>query len=126
MPVILAINAGSSSLKVSVYEFQSPDPPRLAEAQIDGLTAPPTTLKYVRGDVSIKGQEIAGVEDQAGAFRQILDRLLQDDGLAEVKDQSSIKWACHRVVHGGDFPEAQVINKETMHKLEELSDLAPL
>ncbi|KAF2100930.1 acetate kinase [Rhizodiscina lignyota] len=124
--IILSINAGSSSLKVSVYKSTSPNPIQLAEAQIDGLTAPPAKLKYNRGDVRIKGEDVTDVHDQGSAFKDLLDRFLNDDGLPEVKDKESIKFASHRVVHGGDFSEAQIINKDTYGKLEELSDLAPL
>lgn len=127
--IVLSVNAGSSSLKVSVYKSTGSageDPEQLAEAQIDGLTSPPAKLKYTRGDRKIKGQEVSGVKDQASAFQYILDQLLADDGLPDIKDKTSIHWACHRVVHGGDYSEPQVINKETFQKLEDLSDLAPL
>lgn len=124
--IILSINAGSSSLKVSVYKSNSPEPVQLAEAQIDGLTAPPAKIKYSRGDVKIKGEEVSGVNDQGTAFRQILDHLLSDDGLPEVQDKESIKFACHRVVHGGDFSDSQLISRDIFKILERLSDLAPL
>lgn len=129
--VILSINAGSSSLKVSVFKdtrssSSEKDLTQLAEVQVDGLTSPPAKLKYTRGDKKIKDQEISGVKDQSSAFQYILDQVLNDEGLPEVKDKGSIHWACHRVVHGGDYSEPQIINKETFHKLEELSDLAPL
>jgi acetate kinase len=127
--VILAINAGSSSVKISVYKTptdKSQVPKQLAEAVVEGLTAPPAKLKYVRGDEKIKGKELEGVESQEDAFRYILDHLTNDKGLTELKDKDDIRFTCHRVVHGGDYPKSQVINKETYHHIEELSDLAPL
>ncbi|KAF2106913.1 Acetokinase family-domain-containing protein [Lophiotrema nucula] len=129
--IILSINAGSSSVKISVYKspnHATPDstPIQLAEASIEGLTAPPATLKYSRGDKSIKGEEIQDIKSQEDAFRYILDHLTKDDGLPELARHEDIHFACHRVVHGGDYPHSQVIDKETFHHIEELSDLAPL
>ncbi|MCJ1473044.1 hypothetical protein MMC13_001693 [Lambiella insularis] len=127
--IILAINAGSSSVKVSVYKsIDSGQPPsQLAEIQISGLTAPPATLDYKRESKSIcKGQETQGVNSQETAFENILDHLTQDHDLPDIADRNTITHACHRVVHGGDAPAPHVIDPPTYHRLEELMDLAPL
>ncbi|MCJ1433692.1 hypothetical protein MMC27_003056 [Xylographa pallens] len=127
--IILAINAGSSSVKVSVYKSEdaSKPPVQLAEAQISGLTAPPATLDYKRASKTIcKGQEVEGVDSQESAFEAILDHLTGDHDLQDISDRDSITHACHRVVHGGDAPTAHVIDPATYHRLEELMDLAPL
>lgn len=127
--LILAINAGSSSVKVSVYKGSSKDvePPMLAEISVAGLTAPPAKLSYKRGDQNIKGQDIeGGVDGQEGAFEYVLKYLLNDDGLPELKQKEDIEFACHRIVHGGDYDHATRIDRDTYHRLEELSDLAPL
>lgn len=126
--LILSINAGSSSVKVSVFRGSSKDaePSQLAEVSIDGLTAPPSTLTYKRGDHKIKGKEIEGVSSQEDAFKYILEHLLNDDDLPDLKNKEDIEFACHRVVHGGDFDKPTRIDKETYHHIEELSDLAPL
>jgi acetate kinase len=126
--IILSVNAGSSSVKVSVYqdEGQGGDPKELAVVQVDGLTAPPATLKYTRGEQNIKGKEIEGISSQEDGFRYIMEHLEKDDGLPELSRREDITFVTHRVVHGGDYPRAQVINKETYHHIEILSDLAPL
>lgn len=127
--IILSINAGSSSVKISVYKTPQDGasvPTQLAEASVEGLTAPPAKLKYERGSEKIKGQELQGIESQEDAFRYILDHLTQDSGLPELNEKEDIHFTCHRVVHGGDYPRSQVIDKETYHHIEELSDLAPL
>lgn len=135
MPVlILSINAGSSSVKVSVYSApettsdtpKPSDPKELASIQIDGLTAPPAKLKYERGDEKIKGKELEGISGQEDAFKYIVEHLENDKGLPELSKREDISFACHRVVHGGDYPRAQVIDKDTYHHIELLSDLAPL
>jgi acetate kinase len=128
--IILAINAGSSSVKISVYKTPTDEssqvPTQLAEATIEGLTAPPAKLKYSRGEEKIKGKELDKIDTQEDAFRHILDHLTKDKGLSELNDKDDIHFTCHRVVHGGDFPKAQIIDKETYHHIEALSDLAPL
>ncbi|KAF1983074.1 acetate kinase [Aulographum hederae CBS 113979] len=123
---ILAINAGSSSLKVSIFSAESDTPNQLAEIEISGLSSPPATLKYSRGDEKIKGKELENVKNQGDALDYILDHLMNDDGLPQLKDKEDIEFACHRVVHGGDYSQAQVINRDTYHHIERLSDLAPL
>ncbi|KAF1831476.1 acetate kinase [Decorospora gaudefroyi] len=127
--IILSINAGSSSVKISVYKTPQGDslvPIQLAEATVEGLTAPPAKLKYERGDEKIKGKELDDVNSQEDGFRYILDHLTNDQGLPELNQKEDIHFTCHRVVHGGDYPRSQIIDKETYHHIEELSDLAPL
>lgn len=126
--IILSINAGSSSVKISVYSTarKGQAPKQLADAQVAGLTAPPATLTYERGSEKIKGEEIDGINGQQDAFNHILDHLVKDKALSEIQNRDNITHVCHRVVHGGDFPEAHVIDSDTYHHLEELTDLAPL
>ncbi|KAI8942143.1 hypothetical protein NX059_000232 [Plenodomus lindquistii] len=128
--VILSINAGSSSVKISVYKTpENPNtttPIQLAEATVEGLTAPPAKLKYTRGSESIKGKELNNISSQEDGFRYILDHLTSDSGLPELNKKEDIRFTCHRVVHGGDYPRSQVIDENTYHHIEELSDLAPL
>jgi acetate kinase len=126
--IVLSINAGSSSVKISVYKAngKAEVPTQLAEVSIEGLTAPPAKLKYERGDEKVKGKELEGIKSQEDAFRSILDHLTKDKGLPELSQLDDITFTCHRVVHGGDYPNSQVIDDRTYHHIEELSDLAPL
>ena len=126
--IILSINAGSSSVKVSVYSCQNTnsDPNELAVAQVDGLTAPPPTLKYERGDHRVKGKEVKDVKNQEDAFRVILEQLEKDEGLPSLKNRDDIGFACHRVVHGGDYDRPKVVDGDAFRHIEELSNLAPL
>lgn len=127
--IILSINAGSSSVKVSVFSAQPGQVPReLAETQLDGLTAPPVQLKYTRGSQSIyKNKKIdQEIKTQEEAFQFLLDELTDDKELTAISKKEDITLACHRVVHGGDYSEAKFINDHTYHYLEHLADLAPL
>jgi acetate kinase len=129
MKIILSINAGSSSVKISAYTAERNSGPRqIAEAQISGLTAPPAKLKYSRYDKKIaKDQQVSqNIEGQDAAFSFLLDTLINDAELREINSKKDLAIACHRIVHGGDYRESRIITQDTYHHLEELSDLAPL
>ena len=127
--IILSVNAGSSSVKISVYSAsQGQEPKELAETQIDGLTAPPPQLKYTRGSQSIyKGKNLEEkISSQNDAFKYMLEQLIADKEFEAINRKEDIAIVCHRVVHGGDYEMPQVINEDTYHHLEALTDLAPL
>jgi acetate kinase len=126
---ILSINAGSSSVKISVYSAeQGQEPKELAETQIDGLTAPPPQLKYTRGSETIARNKLLDRKEtsQNDAFKYMLDELINDNHLTAITKKEDIAIAYHRVVHGGDYDTPKVIDKDTYHHLEALTDLAPL
>lgn len=90
-------------------------------------------MSYVREGVTVaKDQDLSNdtrLKDnsQDSAFRAILTTLIDDADLAQVSQKDDIAIVCHRIVHGGDFRSAQVIDDvTTYHRLEELNDLAPL
>ncbi|KAK0737670.1 acetate and butyrate kinase-like protein [Apiosordaria backusii] len=127
--IVLSVNAGSSSVKVSVYDVEFEQAPvQIAEAQISGLTSPPASLKYVRdGETVIKGKEVdEKVEGQRDAFSLLLETLIDDEDLPQIKSKEDVGIVCHRIVHGGDYTKPQLISNETYHHLEDLNDLAPL
>ncbi|KAK5174635.1 uncharacterized protein LTR77_001717 [Saxophila tyrrhenica] len=126
--IILSINAGSSSVKVSVFSYNSPTtaPTQLAVIQIAGLTAPPATLSYSHKDTNIKDQQIPNINGPEDAYQHILNHLIQDKSLTELNHPDDVEFATHRVVHGGSYSTPVRIDQDTFHHLEALSDLAPL
>lgn len=126
MTVILSINAGSSSLKATLYAYGEEKKLRsIAKAEISNINQPPARLKYSAGGQQDK-KEIREIGDHAAAFEYIWKTFLDDERVKEMKDRKSIKYACHRVVQGGEYHEDQLITQETFHKIEALEDLAPL
>ncbi|KAL8757212.1 MAG: hypothetical protein Q9184_004272 [Pyrenodesmia sp. 2 TL-2023] len=121
-------NAGSSSVNVSVYKtsYASSPPTQLAEASIFDLTASPATFTYNTGSTKIKNEEIPSVDSQESAFEHVLERLQSSGSLLEISDKRNTICVCHCVVHGGDYPEAHVIDENTLHHLQDLTELAPL
>ncbi|EAU35051.1 conserved hypothetical protein [Aspergillus terreus NIH2624] len=122
---ILSVNAGSSSVKLTFYTFEK-TPKEIANAQISGITAPPQTLKYTCGSNTHKETLDEKLGTPQAAFKSLLQRCLSDPALSEVASTDDLAYICHRVVHGGDYDRAVMIDDETYHKLEELEDLAPL
>ncbi|KAK0633375.1 Acetokinase family-domain-containing protein [Immersiella caudata] len=127
--IILSVNAGSSSVKVSVYSAEYGQPPvQLAEAQISGLTAPPAILDYTRGSEKvIKADKMNDKTlSQRDAFGVLLKTLVDDADLPQISHKDDIGIVCHRIVHGGDYNKSQLISPDTYRVLEGLNDLAPL
>jgi acetate kinase len=123
--VILAINAGSSSLKTTLFRCDEERLVALASAQVSGLTDPPAKLKYCCGSQQ-RSRELPSIKCHSDAFQHIVNAYIADEDVREVAGSDNISYACHRVVHGGEYTKNQLITDETYHKIEELEDLAPL
>jgi len=119
---LLVLNAGSSSLKFSV--FLNEDPPRsLLRGQIDGL---PERPRFVARDatavVGEKTWEAGARLDHQGAID-----FLFNWGRGGALGVHRIVATGHRVVHGGvKFTAPVILNAETVAELEALVPLAPL
>ena len=123
----MSINSGSSSVKITLFSSDQNRLSKIASAEISGLTSPPTKLKYGRANEKSESKELGDkIKGHNAAFQYILDAFFSDKNISEVAGKDDITYACHRVVHGGDFGEDQLITEETYHKLEALEDLAPL
>ncbi len=107
---ILVINAGSSSLKLALFQGE-----RLRlRIHIGGLEASP----WVRWGEQPR-TELPGISDHHQALRWVLERL-RADGL-------SPDAAGHRIVHGGvHFHAPRRLDDDTLAALERLIPLAPL
>ncbi|OAL33091.1 acetate kinase [Fonsecaea nubica] len=129
--VILSINAGSSSLKTTLFVEEESDEGkvkglrRLGSAEISSINAPPARLKYLRGSYK-DTRELGDINDHNHAFEHILNAFLADAEIPEVSNKDDIDYTAHRVVQGGNFEENQFITKKTLNKINKLSDLAPL
>ncbi|QUW22712.1 acetate kinase [Sporosarcina sp. Marseille-Q4063] len=120
MPIILAINAGSSSLKFQLLDM--PSEVVTAKGQIEriGMTDSTFSIKSELG----KTETEQNIKDHAEAVNLLLDMLIKE-GI--VKSYDEIDGVGHRVVHGGEvFSDSVLITDEILEKLETLSHLAPL
>ncbi|HVM80093.1 MAG TPA: acetate/propionate family kinase [Stellaceae bacterium] len=122
--VVLVVNAGSSSLKFSVYEPSADgEPTLLLKGQMEGIGVHPhLSARDSAGktliDKSFERSEIGGHDEAIAAISEWLRSQAGDFRLLAVG---------HRVVHGGpDFSTPVLIDAGILEKLDELSPLAPL
>lgn len=119
---ILVLNAGSSSLKFSLF-LERPALELELRGQVEGLgTAPRFVAKDPAGGVvAQKAWDGAKALDHAGA----IDHLMAF--LAERVSREALRAVGHRVVHGGTRYAAPVrVDAEVIDELAKLIPLAPL
>jgi len=117
---IIAVNAGSSSLKFQLLEMPSETVITSGLVERIGLNDAVFTIK-VNGE---KISEVTEIPNHQVAVQLLLNKLLD---LKIVGSFDEITGVGHRVVHGGEkFSDSILITEEVIHAIEEVSDLAPL
>ncbi len=124
---ILSVNAGSSSLKLSLFSpTKSSSNPltHLVTASFSSISAPPTKFIVKPGELDSKPvkEDVADIGDHAAAFARFLKLLQTECGV----DKKDVAYLCHRIVHGGGHDKPIIVDQTTFHQIETLSDLAPL
>ncbi|KAF8899890.1 Acetokinase family-domain-containing protein [Gymnopilus junonius] len=125
--LVLSLNAGSSSLKISLYQ-RDPTSAALPVAllltsSITSISAPPAKFSFHLASDHHKAVDVPidSIKDHNTAFSHFLEALRSQASINEGR----IVYICHRVVHGGDYLEPVEINEESYEHIEKLSDLAP-
>ena len=119
---ILVCNAGSSSLKFSLFDAE--EEVLLADGGIDWIRKP-TRLVFRRADQPEVREELE-LEKHADAAARILDDLQAGPSPA-LHSLEELRAVGHRVVHGGErYSSAVIITPEVNRAIEELTELAPL
>ncbi|WP_416046075.1 acetate kinase [Priestia megaterium] len=120
MSKIMAINAGSSSLKFQLFEMPSETVLTKGLVERIGLDNAVFTIS-VNGE---KQTDITEIPDHAVAVKILVEKLLSQN---IIQSYDEITGVGHRVVHGGEkFADSILITDETLAEIEALSDLAPL
>lgn len=120
MSKIIAINAGSSSLKFQLFEMPSEEVITKGIVERIGLKDSIFTIS-VNGE---KNKEVTDIPNHEVAVKILLDKLTS---LGIIQSLDEIEGIGHRVVHGGEeFSDSVLITEEVLQKIEELSELAPL
>lgn len=117
---ILSVNAGSSSLKFTLFDM--PEEKELISGVFEriGIENSFYTIK-LNGEKIKKEVVLANHTDAV----KILTQELLDNNIVE--DLSEIKAIGHRMVHGGEkYASSVLLTDEVIKTVEELSDLAPL
>ena len=116
----LIINAGSSSLKFSLYNM--PETQEIVNGYIEKIGNSDSfyTLKYNDNKLE-KHKEIM---NHTEAVETMLEELLENSFIQEISD---IKGIGHRVLHGGEFYSASVlIDEDVLDNIKSLTKLGPL
>jgi acetate kinase len=119
-PVILVINAGSSSVKFALFDAAASPPRRLLRGQVEGIGTAPR-LRFRAGESPEAGRPVAQGATHAQAIAAIVALLRE---AAEGWRPIAIG---HRVVHGGpDLAAPCRVDAALRARLAALVPLAPL
>ncbi|GEL07342.1 acetate kinase [Salisediminibacterium halotolerans] len=120
MSKIMAINAGSSSLKFQL--LQMPEEEILTKGIVEriGISDSVFTIE-VDGE---KKKDVRDINDHSEAVKILLDKLTEFNIISSLDE---IQGIGHRVVHGGEkFNQSVYITDDVIKGIEEVSELAPL
>lgn len=120
---IFVLNAGSSSIKFTLYRLQGDgaDLSAIANGQFEGIgDAPRLSILDAAGEVQVT-EEFAA----ASSHEQLLEFLLQ--WIESHSEGLSLAAAGHRIVHGGsEFVVPILIDDHVLSRLDTYTPLAPL
>ena len=117
---IMSINAGSSSLKFSLFEMSNSEVLISGLFERIGIEGSCYKLKY--GEYKIT--EEAEMQNHSDAVKILMEKLVQ---LGIVQSLEEIDGIGHRVVHGGSlYNESVLVTDKVLNDIILLSDLAPL
>ena len=120
---ILVVNAGSSSLKFTMFGMREEKIRAKGIVERIGLREP--YLRYERFD-GRDLKEQAKITNHDEALRLVCDKLI-DPEYGVLKSLKQVEAIGHRVVHGGEkFHDSSVVTDEVKDIIRECSTLAPL
>lgn len=120
MKKILAINAGSSSLKFQLITM--PEEEVITKGVVERIGLNDSIFSITANGE--KKEIVQDIPDHSEAVKILLEQMLE---LKIIESFEEIDGVGHRVVHGGEkFADSVVITEEVLKDIEELSDLAPL
>lgn len=118
--LVLAINAGSSSLKFQLIRM--PEETIVTKGLVERIG-----IKDSIFTIEVNGEKIKNVKDikdHEEAINIMLDSFKEHGIIDDIND---IAGTGHRVVHGGElFPTSALVTDEVEEKIESLCELAPL
>ena len=118
---VMAVNAGSSSMKFKLYEM--PEEKVLTGGNVERIGHDDAIFSILAKD-GTKHKKILPVKDHSVAVQLIIQGM-KDEGI--IQDLKEIKGIGHRIVQGGPyFSDSALFNKDTEDKIESLIPLAPL
>lgn len=120
MSKIIAINAGSSSLKFQLFKMPEEEVVTKGIFERIGLNNSVFSITVNQEKV----ERVLDIKAHAQAVKILLEQLTE---LGIIKSLDEIDGIGHRVVHGGEvFFDSTVITDAVLKEIERLSELAPL
>lgn len=117
---IMSINAGSSSLKFSLFDMGTKEVLTSGQFERIGIEGSFYTIKYQ----DYKINQECEIKDHSDAVKVLLEKI-QD--LQIIKELDEIDGVGHRIVHGGAlYNKSVLITDKVIDDIIALSDLAPL
>ncbi len=117
---IMSINAGSSSLKFSLFDMSNEEVLISGVFERIGIEGGTYTLKYKGEKIKVE-QEL---DSHATAVKILLEKLID---LKVISNLEEIEGVGHRIVHGGDkYTESVMVTDEVVDDIIRFSDYAPL
>lgn len=117
---IMSINAGSSSLKFSLFDMTTENVLIQGVFERIGIENSCYTLKYNGEKIKID----TDLPDHSVAVKILLEKLIE---LGVISNLEEIEGVGHRIVHGGDkYTESVMVTDEVIDDIIRFSDYAPL
>lgn len=117
---VLSVNAGSSSLKFSLFDMANNNILASGVFERIGIEGSTFTIKF-NGEKFVQEVEL---NNHVDAVNILIDKLISLD---IIKSLEEINGIGHRVAHGKDyFDKSTIINDSVLEKLREVKDMAPL
>ena len=117
---ILAVNAGSSSLKFTLIELPEKNVVASGLFEKIGLSGSFYSIKY-NGEKTLKETNLV---DHSVAVAILMEELI---GMGIISSLEEIEGVGHRMVHGGqEFTESVILNEDVLARVAKYNELAPL
>lgn len=118
----LVVNAGSSSLKFSLYENATSNPKEIVNGYVERIGSEDSlyTLKYQQKKV----KKDAVIMNHTDAVEVMIQELLEHHFIEDVNE---IKGVGHRVLHGAElYQDSVVIDDKVLRDIKNFTKLGPL
>lgn len=117
---IMSINAGSSSLKFSLFDMATEEVLISGLFERIGIEGSGYTLKYKGDKIKVETE----LPDHSVAVKILLEKLME---LQVISTLEEIEGVGHRIVHGGDkYTKSVMVTDEVIDDIIRFSDFAPL
>ncbi len=117
---IMSINAGSSSLKFSLFDMATEGVLISGLFERIGIEGSGYTLKYKGDKIKVETE----LPDHSVAVKILLEKLME---LQVISTLEEIEGVGHRIVHGGDkYTKSVMVTDEVIDDIIRFSDFAPL